>query len=131
MALPDSGHCEPPSILCLRGKLGQGRARKVGAEWEGAGTHLCDEALGPGRDRGKALPRGRGRMSKQRSWASTVCSTVMASGLAGLCGRGWHVSHSSLGWCRHQHLYLAPRAPAIPTLVHSSSWEMVVTQREA
>lgn len=39
------------------------------------------------------------------------------------------MSHSSLGWCRHQHMYLAPRTPAIPTLVHSSPWEMAVTQR--
>lgn len=33
MALPDPGHCEPPTILCPRGKLGQGRERKVRAEW--------------------------------------------------------------------------------------------------
>lgn len=68
-------------------------------------------------------------MSKQPSWLSTVRSTVMASGLAGLRGRGWHMSHCSLGWCRHRHKYLAPRAPAIPTLVHSSSWEMGVTEK--
>lgn len=79
-------------------------------------------------------------MSKQPSWVSTVHSTVMASGLARLCGRGWHISLSSLGWCTHQHTYLAlegrsvpwpTRAPAIPTLLYSSSWEMGVTQREA
>lgn len=79
-------------------------------------------------------------MSKQPSWVSTVHSTVMASGLAGLHGRGWHMSHTSLGCCTHQHTYLASeghsvprpqRAPAIPTLLLSSSWEMGVTWRQA
>lgn len=89
-----------------------------------------------GGEREKALPKGRGQMSKRPSWVSTVHSTVTASGL---CGRGWHLFLSSLQWCLHQHTYLALegcsvprplRAPAISTLLHSSSWEMGVTQRE-
>lgn len=53
-------------------------------------------------------------MSKRPSWVSTVHSTVMASGLAGLCGRGCHMFHSSLEWCMHQHTYLALEGCSVP-----------------
>lgn len=59
MALPDSGHCEPPTMLCRRGKLGQGRERKVKAEWGLQGqTCVPRPCVLAGRGQGKGPAEG-------------------------------------------------------------------------